>query len=655
MLPTYVIACDELPDRKAACKKHLEDRGVDDVRFWRGLHGKTWGLRTALQYDPGKYISSGHVSLIINHWTLWNHLRDVPPGWGTVYEGQDTYLICEDDVLFPEDWRDRFKGVMTELDAFMPDWEFVFLGLCDTEPQVWNKVTERVGPPTSKLCRLNDPFGTHCYMVRESALPKMIDAMREARRNVDQQMFKDFLRDNKVRWCAVIPTIVKQRTSDHSKTGKPEWEPSCVEPEEESRPPAEPERLHTHEARALAGHAGDPEPPIELIHASLPIVDPYPCIYRGEAADVHAKGGGGRSIPTAECARLGGFCHTKTTKHAGRVTIADTGEEVKSCEVCKLRSEMQSITSRPRLPIPDGHFNPSIHMWGDDLILATRDSWGHSKIALWKMTNAASDWTGDWKVDHVGSFGSKHADAPRLEDPRLFAAPHPATDELHLHAMLNLPDGYPPKRVQVGYVRFAKDLSGIEHTEVYSSPRQNAYEKNWVPFYDYGAKDLRWVYAGKPHHVVIGSNGNYTTPNPFPWAGGVFRGGAAPARHNGVYYHFFHGCLKRVQGSVYTIGCAVFEAVPPYRILRQTPKPLMWPDLPAVGENVTKRYVLWPGGAVAHAGAWHIACGIDDSYSRIVRIPFGDVENALDDATEHEASRGLRDTPLAMGVRPKGT
>jgi predicted GH43/DUF377 family glycosyl hydrolase len=138
----------------------------------------------------------------------------------------------------------------------------------------------------------------------------------------------------------------------------------------------------------------------------------------------------------------------------------------------------------------------------------------------------------------------------------------------------------------------------------------------------------------------------------------VFRGGATPVfdlhpELGSVFYHFFHGCLKRVQGSVYTIGCAVFEAKAPFRILRQTPKPLMWPDLPAVGENVTKRYVLWPGGAVAHRGAWHIACGIDDSFSRIVRIPFAEVEAALNDKPEEHAAHGLRDTPLAMGVQPK--
>lgn len=657
MIPTFVIACDELLDRKEACRKHLLERGVE-FTFWRGLHGKTWGLRTSLEYDPGKCISPGHVALNINHWTLWNHLFHQFPGWGAVYEGRDSFLVCEDDVVFPPDWKDKLAGVLTDLDAHMPDWEFVFVGLCDQEPQVWHKVTERIGPPTSKLCRLCDPFGTHAYLVRESALPKMIDRMREARRNMDQQLYRDVLKDNHVRWCAVLPTVIRQRTYDYESTGKPEWEPSCVDPECDPVIPPEPQRLHAHEARALAGHAGDPEPPVELIHLSLPVVDPYPCIYRGEGADVYARAASGRSVPAAECARLGGYCHTKVaTVGAVLIDDGDSPVVVKSCDACSLRSEMMTPAFRPRLPIPDGHFNPSIASWGGRLILATRDSWGHSKIALWDLSNSEPDWGGVWKANHIGSFGSSHADAPRLEDPRLFLAPHPATDETHLHAMLNLPDGYPPKRVQVGYVRFTKDLSGIEFTQVYSSPRQNAYEKNWVPFYDHPGRDLRWVYAGKPHHIVIGSAETHTSPNPLPWVGGVYRGGASPVLQyeNGepVYFHFFHGCLKRSQGSVYTIGCSVFEGKPPFRVLRQTAKPLRWPDLPAVGEHVTKRYVLWPGGAVRHTDSWFIACGIDDSYSRIVRIPCAEVEATMTDQPETGGALGIRDTPLAKGVPAK--
>lgn len=331
------------------------------------------------------------------------------------------------------------------------------------------------------------------------------------------------------------------------------------------------------------------------------------------------------------------------------------------CETCKLRTGMETRGIRPRLPLPEGHFNPSMIEWKGKVILATRDSWGHSKLALWELKNEKDDWSGKWLTTPLGSSASLHPDAPRLEDPRLFIG-FTADGEPRLHAMVNLPDGYPPKRVQVGYVRFTADLSAIDHTEIYKSPNNNLYEKNWVPFYV--GNDLYWVYSTKPEHIVMGEKTVYRTQNHLPWVGGVIRGGAAPVRVvvdrfnpklkgcNGEesYYHFFHGCLKRFQGSVYTVGCAVFESQPPFRILRQTVKPLVWPDLPGSDETVVKRYVMWPGGVIPHAGHWHLALGIDDTNCRIVRLPYGVVESELKDVPEQRAAASIRDTPLAKGI-----
>jgi hypothetical protein len=223
-------------------------------------------------------------------------------------------------------------------------------------------------------------------------------------------------------------------------------------------------------------------------------------------------------------------------------------------------------------------------------------------------------------------------------------------------------------------------LSAIDYTQVYKSPNNNLYEKNWVPFYH--GKELHWVYSTKPEHIVIGEKMVHRTPNPLPWVGGVIRGGAVPVYFNPLvdakplsdksfpvkfdhapdkngwyklggpaYYHFFHGCLKRFQGSVYTVGCVVFEAQPPFRVLRQTVKPLIWPDLPGADEAVVKRYVMWPGGAIPHDGYWHLAVGIDDTNCRIVRLPIGLVEADLKDVPEQRTAASIRDTPLAKGIK----
>jgi hypothetical protein len=299
-------------------------------------------------------------------------------------------------------------------------------------------------------------------------------------------------------------------------------------------------------------------------------------------------------------------------------------------------------------------------MWNGRLLLATRDSWGHSRVALWWLGNTRPDWGGEWTATPIGSYAADHPAAPRLEDPRLFVARGP-DGEYAPHAAFNLPDGYPPKRVRVGYVRFAPDLSGIASVRVMESPADCAYEKNWSPFWDDAAGAIRWIYGMKPAHTVLRNDSelslrwSFTTPNPLPWTGGVMRGGAAPIPMPGgrEYWVFFHGCLKRIRGSVYTTGCYVMDARPPYRVLRQTRTPLVWPDLPAPGESVVKRYVVWPGGAVYHGGSFFVVHGIDDTYCRMVRLPFDSVDAAMSDVPETDAAASIRATPLARGV-PRG-
>ena len=660
---TYVLACNELPERRDAALAHVISRGVTP-RLWPGIHGKSWALQTTAEYDPGKRISPGHVGLLLGHWSLWSHLRleaIESARRGTISGAaveEACWLVLEDDVVLPPTWKVELAGVLADLARHMPDWQFVFVGLAENEPHVWHKVTERIGPPDSRLCRLNLPFGTHAYLVRASALPILMEHFPKggAYLNMDLQLYRNVLGPGLLQWCAVLPTLIRQKTFDYVGTGTPEWGPSTIDPDEIPGPRLG--AMREQDAQRLAGRDVPPERvSMAVMDATLRAVDPFPCFYKGEALDEHGRSPSARrSIPVFECARLGTPCHTKPVDQVAEVIAS--GNPVTACETCTLRTSIAAASAaRPRLPVPEGHFNPSVIQWMNRTILATRDSWGHSKVALWDMTNSKPDLTGTWSVKPIGSFASEHKDAPRLEDPRLFVAKDPDTGYERLHAMFNLPDAYPPKRVQVGYVRFNGNLTGIEHTEVFRSPAGNAYEKNWVPFFDPHDNEIKWVYAGMPDHVVLGRQ-NWKTANDFGWSGGVWRGGASPVRierehGRAEYYHFFHGCLKRFTGSVYSVGCAVFEANAPYRILRQTPVPLIWPEPAGPGEDVVKSHVVWPGGAFLAAGAWHLAVGIDDTHCLMKSIPYDVVEAALTDVPGGDSTMSLRDTPLALGTQAR--
>lgn len=670
--PVYVLYCAELPDRFAGIRREIIASGLT-AQFWRGYHGRTWGLRTVHEFAPGQHIPSGHVGLNLGAWALWQHIylcedRDARP--------DDAVIVLEDDAVLPPQFDLTVLEVLEDLEGNYPHWQLVFLGLAEREPHVWGKVTKRIGSkPDSRFCQLHEPFGTHAMMLRRSAFGVLLDNMTIAERNLDQQLWQRVLQPGLLNWCAILPSLIEQRTFDHRGTGKVEWAPSCIDEDSlQDAPPAL--EVREQDLKRMAGFkVAEKRPPADLIAATNLLIDPFPCIYRGEPLEELGINKFGRTVPLNQCARLNSACHSRPVDT--QVTSEEGQPTVLACETCQYRLEMSGERTRPRLKLPDGHFNPSIAMWQGRLILATRDSWGHSKVALWALHNEQEDWTGEWAAEPIASLASDHPEAPRLEDPRLFVGRDPDTGKPSLCAMFNLPDAYPPKVVRVGYVQFTDDLSRITRTEIFRSPHGNLYEKNWSPFL-YG-NELHWVYASKPHHVILGERETFTTENPLPWTGGAMRGGAAPVfvpsyrfmvgdaehafRHGYFcgegypfgredrYYHFFHGCLKRVQGSVYTVGCAVFEAKPPFKILRQTPTPLIWPDLPAADEDVVKRYVVWPGGVVPHAGAWHLVLGVDDTFCRIVRLPYEEVEAQLAAVPERDSGiTTIRDTAITKGI-----
>jgi len=632
-VPIYALFCSEFPERERALRNHFWDRGIT-ATFWRGFGGTQWGLETSKEYDPGKRISSGHVGLNLGAWAMWQHALLQGDG----LPGSEAVIFFEDDVELPEDFYAKIATLRTELDTTFPDWDLVFIGTCGTEPAIWHKVTERIGGPDSRLCRLSNPFGTHAMMVRRRTIPVLLEHMRAAERNLDQQLWQRVLQPGYLKWCAVLPTLVHQRTYDNKGIGTPEWAPSTLRPEEMSNKPAP---VPEPTGGDLPGR-----PSAETTAATLAVIDPYPCAYRGEALEDHGRAmTQRRPVPLSECARLNRTCHSKS---AIGTVIDQSGAEAVSCEICPHRNETIPTGNRERLPLPEGHFNCGMIPWGSRLILATRDSWGHSKVALWDLKNDKPDWTGRWACRPIGSFKSGHPEAPRLEDPRLFKFVD-SKGRPRIYAAFSLPDNYPPKVVKVGYCRFDLALTEIDETVILESPHGNLYEKNWSPLVT--PDGLHWVYAMKPNHVVMGPHQNFVTENPFQWTGGVMRGGATPIYHNGEYYSFFHGCLKRAQGNVYSVGVYTFQPFPPFRILRQTPTPILWPDAPAHDEAVVKRMVLFPGGVVAHAGAWHLAMGVDDTFCRIERLPFDRVEEALSRTTRAERDvSSIRDTHIAHGV-----
>lgn len=192
--PVYCITCRQTPDRKVATAKHFSERDISPI-WWQGIHGATWGLRTAVCYDrdhPGTNfrIGPGVLGLLLSHWSLWLHLL--------VSEISEA-IICEDDVILEDGFRDKFRDIMRTAPG---DWQFIYIG--SLYAQIKKMVSPRLGIPSV-------PFGTHCYVVKASALPILLETNEIAWGPTDIQIIDRSL--PRLNYYAVFPPLADQRSA----------------------------------------------------------------------------------------------------------------------------------------------------------------------------------------------------------------------------------------------------------------------------------------------------------------------------------------------------------------------------------------------------------------------------------------------------------
>ncbi len=236
---TYCIHCPETtepPNRAGLVAEHFAEHNLP-VTFVRGVHGRTWGLDTRLWhhrdsaaraqiiegcrqvaaigegdasdehllhevynrplcgYRDAYRIDAGHIGLCLSHWNCWQL------AWLTNLQEA---LICEDDVHFLPSFRKRFAQHHAELPR---DWQVWYCGCLNLETTKKTMVTKH-------LCTLPSgyPFGTHCMLVRRSALPVLLDKCVGAYTHVDSLIAEKGLPH--LKWYASYPTLARQHSAD---------------------------------------------------------------------------------------------------------------------------------------------------------------------------------------------------------------------------------------------------------------------------------------------------------------------------------------------------------------------------------------------------------------------------------------------------------
>ncbi|OLE10683.1 MAG: hypothetical protein AUG89_11510 [Acidobacteria bacterium 13_1_20CM_4_56_7] len=195
------------------------------------------------------------------------------------------------------------------------------------------------------------------------------------------------------------------------------------------------------------------------------------------------------------------------------------------------------------------------------------------------------------------------------------------------------------KQVQRYDPIFGRNGPGVMHNV--------GWEKNWLWFVHNDA--LHLVYITHPHMVVrfdgkmLPTDIYETKADDLQWPWGDIRGGTPPVRVENEYWSFWHSSVGSGSGHRrYHMGAYCFEAKPPFRMKRYTPKPLLSGSRQDRWAH-PKPFVVFPCGAILRGEQWLVSLGVNDLDCAWIKIPH---EELVKLTTPVEHSVDLRQTEV---------
>jgi hypothetical protein len=171
------ICCHQLPERRQFAMNEYVKHGLN-VQVMEGLYGWSYGL-VAMSFTLGRnpVMGPGHVALNLNHWMIYQ------------------YAWLAEDCVFVENFKERF---FTDYDRLPKDWEIWAVGHVKTDD----------GLTTLKkhIC------GTHCYMVKRSALPVLLQDIKLVEKQIDVWLY-DVATENSLKYYKTPYSLADQMTN----------------------------------------------------------------------------------------------------------------------------------------------------------------------------------------------------------------------------------------------------------------------------------------------------------------------------------------------------------------------------------------------------------------------------------------------------------
>lgn len=170
----FCVTLKSTPERERLAREQFERLKLK-VEFFYGVDGRNLNLDTLCVYatdEPGKEhwkIRNGVVGCSLSHTLLWRvaHLK-----------GYSEFIIFEDDVTLPDDFKKQFETAYSELP---PAWGLFYLG---GGQRYGSSVKYKISEHLSRYA----PTGTYAYMMRHERVPQFLERIGRNLIDLDIQM-----------------------------------------------------------------------------------------------------------------------------------------------------------------------------------------------------------------------------------------------------------------------------------------------------------------------------------------------------------------------------------------------------------------------------------------------------------------------------------
>ncbi len=103
------------------------------------------------------------------------------------------------------------------------------------------------------------------------------------------------------------------------------------------------------------------------------------------------------------------------------------------------------------------------------------------------------------------------------------------------------------------------------------------------------------------------------------------------------FYHWFHGLRRTKRAGTphgdwyeYSVGLYTFDARPPFKVRRMTPRPVWLGDPAKLSLNATPdKSVIYPGSCLFDGTKWLVAAGHQDAECVVGSFDAADIERQL--------------------------